>query len=158
MSCSSWTTIILCVWIYFWSNFNLLRIHPISTGVDRNSANFCLIVVTMYQKKEVIYLMIHLFQLSLLYTSLSSNVPVIHNVTMKWFDTFNQTTYPDYMLGSGYAVGSRILNYVALNRENLPLYSNEDASVGIWIQVLGSRRWSLKNHGANLIHLHFLFY
>eukprot|EP00299_Pterocystis_sp_00344_P007712 c2623_g1_i1.p1 GENE.c2623_g1_i1~~c2623_g1_i1.p1 ORF type:complete len:365 (-),score=57.92 c2623_g1_i1:43-1059(-) len=69
------------------------------------------------------------------------NVPVIKDPTQKWFDgKFNQSTYPDYMLGSGYVVGRTILNFVANNSESLTLYENEDASVGIWVQSLALHR------------------
>lgn len=72
---------------------------------------------------------------------LKRNVSVIHTVGQKWYEgQWKESTYPDYMLGSGYAVGKAVLRHVANSIANLTMYANEDASVGIWTKDLPLRR------------------
>jgi len=80
---------------------------------------------------------------SLYWGRLKRNVPVLRDPSSKWFEgKFNRTVFPDYMLGSGYVVGSDIISYVfsQFSDGNLTMYANEDASVGIWTEGLTLRR------------------
>ena len=67
---------------------------------------------------------------------LKQHVPVIHDSTRKWYDPlYPNNEYEPYMLGSGYVLGRELMRAIAERASDLPLYANEDASVGMWIKV-----------------------
>jgi hypothetical protein len=59
---------------------------------------------------------------------------VFHNDS-KWDENeYENDVYPPYALGScGHAVNRPIMEYIAKQRSHLKHYSNEDTSIGIWL-------------------------
>jgi len=47
---------------------------------------------------------------------------------------YSHDTFPDYADGPCYALGSDLMKYLSVHSDTLPIYSLEDAAVGIWLR------------------------
>jgi len=71
-----------------------------------------------------------------------TNMPVIHSHSHKNFEFFLTNLFPRYASGAGgYLLGWNLVKPMAdkLRENELIMYNNEDASVGLWLQYLKSK-------------------